>query len=146
MPKAAKKFGIPHSTLYDVFISGGSYQGSGRKCTVFTLVEEKNVANKVLEMTHGGQNLTWPILKDIMVQELELLMSLDPRRMRSKVSVKDGSLLNIPFVRRFAQRNDLSKLLMKRFTVTHRPHKCEVCQTTFSFKNALVKHMRSQHN
>ena len=145
MRKAAKEFGIPHSTLYDVFVSGGSYQGAGRKCKVFTLEEEKNVANKVLEKTHGGKDLTWAILKDIMVKELELLMSLDPCRMRSKVSVKDGSLLNIPFVRRFAQRNDLSKLLMKRFTITNRPFECEICGTTFSFKNALPKHMRSKH-
>ena len=145
MKKAAKTFGIAYRTLYDVFISGGSYQGSGRRCKVFTLEEEINVANQALEKTRDGKDLTWPILKDLMVKELELLMSLDPIRIRSKVSVTDGSLLNIAFVRRFAQRNDLSKFLLKRITVKDRPYECDICDSTFSFKNVLVKHRRSIH-
>ena len=131
--------------MYGVFVSGGSYTGSGPKSRVFTPEEEKKVAKKALEKTNEGKDLTWSFLRQIMVEEVELLMSKDPTRVRSTISTIDGSLLNMSFVRRFAKRNGLSKYLLQKFTILERPYECEVCEKTFSFKNALVKHMKSQH-
>jgi len=143
--QAAKKFGIPKSTLYGVFVSRGSYTGSGCYSKVFTPEEEQSIARTALEKTSGGKDLTWMILKQIMMEEMEMIKSMEPGRDMSRVSSTQGSLLSISFVRRFAERNGLSKYLLKKFTAPSRPHECEECGKTFTFKNALVKHRKTQH-
>jgi len=140
--QASRKFGIPYTTLYDVFISGGKFKGSGTHSTVLTKSEEKKIAIIALGQTNEGKDLTWPKLKEIMMDEMDAIKSEDPRRDMCKVSATFGSLLNMSFVRRFAERNGLSKYLLKRFTVPTRPHECKRCGFTFSWKNALVKHIR----
>ena len=104
--------------------------------------EEKEIARIALEETNEGKDLTWPKLKEIMIYEMDAIKSNDPNRDLCKVSATFGSLLNISFVRRFAERNGLSNYLLKRFTVPTRPHECHICGFTFHWKNALVKHVR----
>ena len=85
------------------------------------------------------------ILKEMLMVEMEMLKTMEPNRDMTKVSSTQGSLLNVSFVRRFAERNGLSKYVLKKFTVLNRQFQCEECNKTFSFKNALVKHSKTQH-
>ena len=142
MYKVAKHFEVPYSSLYDIFVTRGSYNGKGRKSTVFTLEEEKDISRRALENSNNGSDLTWTMLKDVLEKEVEMLMSTNPRRDTFRVSATKGSLLNINFVRRFAKRNALMKYHIKKPNGTH---ECEKCKKTFSFKNALVKHLKTVH-
>ena len=112
---------------------------------MLTAEEEHNMTRKALEKTNEGKDLSWPILKEIMMEEMEMIKSMDPSRDLFKVSSTLGSLLSISFVRRFAERNGLSQYLLKKFTVPSRLHECEECGKTFGFKNVLVKHTKTQH-
>ena len=143
--QAAKKYGVPPSTLYGVFMSRGKYIGSGNHSKVFTEEEEQDIARIALEKKDDGKDLTWSNLKEIMIEEMEIIKLKDPSRDMCKVSSTPGSLLNSSFVRRFAERNGLSKYLLKKFTVPTRPHQCQQCGDTFSYKNVLVKHIKTQH-
>ena len=80
-----------------------------------------------------------------MLAEIDMIKSQDPSRDMLKVSSTLGSLLNISFVRRFAERNGLSKYLLKKLTIQCRPFNCETCGSAFTFKNALVKHIKRKH-
>ena len=78
--------------------------------------EEECIARAAVEKTTEGKELSWSILKEIMMDEMEVIKSKDPSRDMCKVSSTLGSLLNISFVRRFAERNGLSQYLLRKFT------------------------------
>ena len=76
---------------------------------VFIEEEEQNIARIALEKKDDGKDLTWSNLKEIMIEEMEMIKLKDPSRDMCKVSSTQGSLLSSPFVRRYAKRNGLSK-------------------------------------
>ena len=92
-----------------MFVSNGKYTGSGNHSSVFTDAEEQDIARIPLEKTNKGKNLSWSRLKEIMIEEMEIIKSKNPSRDICKVSSTQGSLLGSPFVRRYAKRNGLSK-------------------------------------
>ena len=132
--------------MYRVFTSSsGVYKGAGNHSKVLTEQEEYAIARTALQKTDDGKDLSWSRLTEIMMTEMDVLRSKHPSRDMCKVSSTMGSLLNKSYVRRFAQRNGLSVHLLKRFTVPTRPYECEKCGLAFSFRNALVSHMKTQH-
>ena len=142
--QCAKKFGLPTSTLYDLVISNRGWIGRGQQSKVFE--NEEEVAKIVLEKTNDGKELSWPLLKQLLLDELEQRRSSNTNnRDMCRVSTTSGTLLNMSFVRRFAERNGLSKYLLKKFLVTDRPYQCERCSKSFIWKKDLVKHERTKH-
>ena len=147
LSQAAKKHGLPQSTLYGVLVHrGGKFVGSGQNHSrLLTDAEEEIIAKTALEKSNHGKGLTWPLLRDIMIEEVENIKKNEPGRDIFRISAKTGTLLNVSYVRRFADRTGLSPYILKRFTVQTRPFVCKLCEKAFSFKNALVKHMKTQH-
>jgi len=141
----AKRMGLNYSTLYQIFTVGGTYKAKGRKSTVFTEEEEKGITEKVLASSNNGKDLTWDMLRNMLVKEAELLMVANPDRDIMRISATSGTIMNKSFVRRFAQRNYLSEFLLKKYTLTDRPFRCEECNLGFTFKNILVKHLKTKH-
>jgi len=141
----AKKLSLNYSTLYQIFTIGGTYKSKGRKSTVFTEEEEKDITRKVLASSRDGMDLTWDLLRNMLVKEAETLVMANPDRDIMRISATSGTIMNKSFVRRFAQRNNMSAFLLKKFTLTERPFRCEECNLGFTFKNILVKHLKIKH-
>ena len=141
--QCAKKFGLPKSTLYGVIMANRGFLGQGNQSKVFD--DEHEIAKKVLEKTNHGKELSWPLQKQLLLDELEQRRSTNTNNDICRVSTTSGTLLNISFVRRFAERNGLSKYLLKKFLVTDRPYRCELCDKSFIWKKDLVKHERTKH-
>ena len=98
----------------------------------------------VMARTMDGFELTWNILLDILEKQLGALMSSNPTRDSAKVCASQGSLMNKDFVRRFAKRNNLIKHVLTKNTANG-SFDCNKCEKTFTFKNALVKHIKTLH-
>ena len=138
--QAARKWGIPFSTLNVLFHSGGkNYNGRGFVSKVFTKEEEERIRDKVLEISDGGENLTPKILNHVVKEELSILQVNYPDRHEN---------LNLPsFARRFAHRHNLSKIIEanKLMKKERNQYDCDMCGTTFTFKNSLMFHRRKIH-
>merc|ERR1719369_705676 len=114
LSQCAKKFGLPPSTLYDLVTSDRGYQGKGSQSKVFTVEEEHEIAKTVLEKTDNGKELSWTMLKGMLQDEIEMIRLKTPSRNMTRVSSTSGSMTNMSFVRRFAERNGISQFLRRR--------------------------------
>ena len=119
--QCAKKFSLPSSTLYDLITSNHGYIGRGRKYKIFTVEEEQEIAKTVLGKTNNGKELSWSLLNQLLLDELERKKSSNPNLNIYRVSATSGTLLNMPLVRRFAARNGLSKYLLKNAYLKKKP-------------------------
>ena len=139
--QVSKYYNLPYSTLYSVLVSRGSYKGKGRKGSLFTTEEEKEITNDIVSEVNNGRELTWKVLNEIIEKQMEILMTSNPTRDTFKVSATKGSIIDRYFVRRFARRNNLMQYIAKK----NSDFDCKECSKSFSFKNALVKHEKTLH-
>ena len=109
---------------------------------MFTSEEEIEISSTVVERSEDGMEITWNSLQDMLKEHMEMLMATNPMRDSST----HGSLLNKHFVRRFAKRNNLLGYIhIKNVSCvqgTH-THQCNQCGKRFTFKNELVKHLKT---
>ena len=138
--QAARKWGITFSTLHMLFHSGGkNYDGRGFVSKVFTKEEEERIRDKVLEISDGGKNLTPKIVNQVMKDEISILQVNYPD--------KYGNLDLRSFASRFARRHNLTKIMEanKLKKKERNQYDCDMCGTTFTFKNSLMFHRRKIH-
>ena len=143
--QVSKYYNLPYSTLYNTVCLGhGSFRGKGRKASLFSTEEEKEIAGNIVAKAKGGIELTWKVLKEMMETEIEKMMTLDPTRDTFRVSATKGSLIDRYFVKRFARRNNLTKYIVVHGR-KNSDFECKECKKIFSFKNALTKHVKTIH-
>jgi len=143
--QVSKYYNLPYSTLYNtVCVGRGSYRGKGRKPSLFSTEEEKEIASNIVTKAKDGIELTWKVLKEMMEKEIEKMMTFDPTRDTFRVSATKGSLVDRYFVKRFARRNSLMKYIVAHGSKNSN-FECKECKKMFSFKNTLTKHVKTIH-
>lgn len=145
LSEASKKFNIARSTLRDLVKADRKYTGRGRKSHVFTDEEEKIISERVLERTNGGKELSWKFLKEMIIEELNIIKINQPERDFARISCKNGNIIEMTYVRRFAERNNLSRFLLQKFTKPNRNFECDICGSRFTMKNVLEAHRKRIH-
>lgn len=145
LSEASKKFNIARSTLRDLVKADRKYTGRGRKSHVFTDEEEKIISERVLERTNGGKELSWKFLKEMIIEELNIIKINQPDRDFARISCKNGNIIEMTYVRRFAERNNLSRFLLQKFTKPNRNFECDICGSRFTMKNVLEAHRKRIH-
>jgi len=145
LSEASKKFNIARSTLRDLVKADRKYTGRGRKSQVFTDDEEKIISERVLERTSGGRDLSWKFLKEMIIEELNIIKINHPERDFARISCKNGNMIEMTYVRRFAERNNLSRFLLQKFTKPIRNFECDICGSRFTMKNVLEAHRKRIH-
>ena len=104
--KCAVFYKVPKSTLHDLYVGSSDYQGGGRRIKALTSEEEARIVEHVKWRASIGCGVNWRQLQ-CLVQEVFLgMMIANPDRETGYEET--GQLPNIMFVRRLAQRNNLS--------------------------------------
>ena len=97
--EAAKKFDVNHTTLITLIKTGKSYTGRGRKSKLFSEQEEKSIVDKALQKVEIGEELSTKCIKELVMEEIEIIKAIDPER--SSIKFDDWFVLN------FAKRHGL---------------------------------------
>ena len=100
---------------------------------------------RVLERTNGGKELSWKFLKEMIIEELNIIKINQPDRDFARISCKNGNIIEMTYVRRFAERNNLSRFLLQKFTKPNRNFECDICGSRFTMKNVLEAHRKRIH-
>ena len=100
---------------------------------------------RVLERTSGGKDLSWKFLKEMIIEELNIIKINQPDRDFARISCKNGNIIEMTYVRRFAERNNLSRFLLQKFTKPNRNFECDICGSRFTMKNVLEAHRKRIH-
>ena len=99
--------GVKYTSLYDgVTKRGGEFPGTGVKCSVLTMKEEILLRDHVLYKAKIGYGDSWKTLRTLVQTLLVRMKTSSPQRM---TGLEDrGQRPSISWVRRFAQRNNIS--------------------------------------
>lgn len=106
MLQCSKYYNIPNSTLRDLIKKEGEYQGSGRQSTCLTEEEEAAIVKHVKWRVSVGCGVDWRQLQFLIQEVLLGIKEANPDR--STGYENTGQLPNIYFVRRLAERHNLS--------------------------------------
>ena len=106
MLQCAKAYNIPQSTLYDLIRTGGEYQGRGKQSGCLTQEEEGAIVQHVKWRVAVGCGVDWRQLQNLIQEVLLGIKVANPERSTGYEAT--GQLPNISFVRRLAQRHNLS--------------------------------------
>ena len=144
---AAKIYGVAASTLRKLRRLNISYQGMGRKHPKYiTAEEEKHIKARLLDLSNNGKDMTMDLVKRIVTEEYEILKVNFPER---KPPLEELQNKLYQYIRNFSIRHNLKDLCdvqLKEEREARRNFECEICQSSFTFKNVLVSHQRKQHS
>ena len=104
--KCSKFYNIPKSTLYHLVKSGGEFQGSGKQSSCLTLEEEGAIVKHVKWRVAVGCGVDWRQLQSLIQEVLLEIKEANPERLTGYEGT--GQLPNMNFVRRLAERHNLS--------------------------------------
>lgn len=104
--KCAAYHKVAYSTLYTLFTRGEEYKGSGGANKVLSVEEEASIVAHVKWRASVGCGITWFQLTSLIQEILIALTTSNPERQTG--FEKTGQLPNINFVRRLAERHNLS--------------------------------------
>ena len=89
--------------------------------------------------------MSWKFLKEMIIEELNIIKINQPDRDFARISCKNGNIIEMTYVRRFAERNNLSRFLLQKFTKPNRNFECDICGSRFTMKNVLEAHRKRIH-
>ena len=104
--KCAAYHKVAYSTLYTLFTRGEEYKGSGGANKVLSIDEEASIVSHVKWRASVGCGITWSQLTSLIQEVLVALANSNPERQTGFENT--GQLPNINFVRRLAERHNLS--------------------------------------
>ena len=141
--KAAKIFNVDNSSLSKILKAGTIFKGKGRRSSYFTSEEEKNIVDRALQIVHSGQNFDSGVLKQLIIEEFEVIKVNFPEKSSKINSLIGNHPYFLKFTICFAKKNDLKKYFSE--DTRQRNFECDICCKKFTFKNCLVKHQKSVH-
>ena len=142
---AARMYGVASRTLLDCKHKNKSFEGPGQKTKYLTEDEEKHIKTRLLDLSNNGKDLTMDLVKRIVTEEYEILKVNFPER--KPLEELQPKLKH--FIYNFAKRhnlNELCDLQLKEERDARRNFECEICQSSFTFKNSLVSHQQKKHS
>ena len=142
---AAKMYGVPATTLCELRRKNKSFKGPGRRSKFLTEEEEKHIKSRILDLSNNGKDLTMGLVKRIVTEEYEILKVNFPER--KPLEELQPKLKH--FIYNFSKRhnlNELCDLQLKEERDARRNFECEICQSSFTFKNSLVSHQQKKHS
>ena len=101
--EAALKYGVNDQQIRKYHTEGTFFQGGGKQLKRFTWEEEKHIAERVLNMTHGGKKFS--IVQDVLLEEAEIIKVNQPERSEQMTFPTNQKLIS--FTRSFARRHGL---------------------------------------
>ena len=104
--KCAEFYEIPRTTLRDLINNGDEYRGSGRKLRCLTPEEEPEIVKHVKMRASIGCGVDWQQLQSLVQEVLLAVKKSNPDRITGYE--QSGQLPNIQFVRRLADRHNLT--------------------------------------
>ena len=104
--KCAEHYKIPKSTLHDLVVGASEFKGSGKKLHCLTPIEESKIVNHVKWRASIGCGLDWRQWQSIIQEVLLEVKEANPERITGYENT--GQLPNIMFVRRLAERHNLT--------------------------------------
>ena len=104
--KCAEFYKIPRTTLRDLINNGDEYRGSGRKLRCLTPEEEPEIVKHVKMRASIGCGVDWQQLQSLVQEVLLAVKKSNPDRITGYE--QSGQLPNIQFVRRLADRHNLT--------------------------------------
>ena len=142
--KAGQKHKIAPSTLRDH--CSGKY-GKG-KLKYLTEEEERHIKTRLLSLSNNGKDLTMDLVRKIFTEEYDILKINFPERINLE-ELQQNPKLFVACIMNFSKRHRLTRLCdrqLKQDRDERRVFECEICQDSFTFKNALVSHQRRAHS
>ena len=143
----ARNFDVSEATLRRLLKRGRRFKGQ-RGSSRLTLEEEKSITKRILERTNGGQDLTLGIVQNILFEELNVIKVNEPHREEILKLCLDEKLSKNAFTYSFAHRNKLHALATQRRDEDleqRRNYECDLCEKSYTWKNALTLHRRNVH-
>ena len=142
--KAGQKHKIAPSTLRDFCVEK---HRKGR-LKYLTEEEERHIKTRLLCLSNNGKDLTMDLVRKIFTEEFEILKINFPER-KNLEELQQNPKLYLACIVNFSNRHRLSRLCdrqLKQDREERRIFECEICQDSFTFKNALVSHQRRAHS
>ena len=142
--KAGQKHKIAPSTLRDFCVEK---HRKGR-LKYLTEEEERHIKTRLLCLSNNGKDLTMDLVRKIFTEEFEILKVNFPER-KNLEELQQNPKLYLACIVNFSNRHRLSRLCdrqLKQDREERRIFECEICQDSFTFKNALVSHQRRAHS
>ena len=144
--KAAVKFGVDFKTMKKLVLNGGSYRGTGDVLKRFSKEEEKVIAQRALKLSSSVEKgLTYKLIEKVILEEADVIKINQPER-------ADQMIFSTSSIQKFsealAERNGIKDRVnsIRRNLDNRRIYKCEICHTSFTFQNSLVKHQKTVHS
>ena len=106
MEKCAAFHKVAYSTLYTLHTTGAEYKGSGGSNKVLSLEEENLIVSHLKWRASVGCGMSWDQLASLIQEVLLAVTASNPDRVTGHE--KTGQLPNKSFVRRLAERHNLS--------------------------------------
>ena len=144
--QAAVKFGVDFKTMKKLVLNGGSYRGTGDVLKRFSKEEEKVIAQRALKLSSSVEKgLTYKLIEKVILEEADVIKINQPERadqmIFSTTSIKS-------FSQALAERNGIKDRVnsIRRNLDNRRIYECEICHSSFTFQNSLVKHQKTVHS
>ena len=140
---AGKKHNVSITTLRCHFT--GKREG---KLKYLTEEEERHIKTRLLSLSNNGKDLTMELVKRIFTEEFEILkINFPERKILEELQQNQTKFLSC--ITNFSNRHRLTELCdrqQKQERDERRVFECEVCHSSFTWKNTLVSHQRTQHS
>ena len=140
---AGKKHNVSITTLRCHFT--GKREG---KLKYLTEEEERHIKTRLLSLSNNGKDLTMELVKRIFTEEFEILkINFPERKILEELQQNQTKFLSL--ITNFSNRHHLTELCdrqQKQERDERRVFECEVCHSSFTWKNTLVSHQRTQHS
>ena len=125
---------------------GKEITGKGRVHPL-TSDEQNALKDTILLATNNGKDLTIKQIRDFMAEEASNIVRQYPERSVALSKCIDPSIGNAYY---FARKHGLNKIMKendksKKNLLERRIFKCDICASSFTFKNSMISHKREVH-
>ena len=144
--QAAVKFGVSDVTLRRKIIKQGKeFTGKGR-VNPLTSEEQNALKDTILLATNNGNDLTVKQIRDFIAKEASNIVRKYPERSVALSKCINPSISNAYY---FARKHGLDKIMKEndrnKKILERRIYKCDICASSFTFKNSMISHKRDVH-
>ena len=143
---AAVKFGVDFKTIKKLVLNGGSYRGTGGVLKRFSKEEEKVIAERALKISSSVEKgLTYKLLEKVILEEADVIKINQPER-ADQMNFTTSSIQS--FSQALAERNGIKDHVnsIRRNQDNRRIYECEICHSSFTFQNTLIRHRKKIHS